>query len=242
MNRYSQNYGLTYNVTRNALALGYNYNSTTGVRESRMYNVNGNWNFLANQRLTYQFGHLSRFSAGNNTQLFYNRSVDMVGENNSGVGRSVVNNYLIGEGITAGYSDKIVRVSLTGNVDWNRYTSGMEGFNAFNAWTIRYGINGNVKIPANYGLSTDFTVYSRRGYSDKALNTDNYVWNARLSYSAFKNRWIFMVDGFDILHSLKNISQTVNAQGRTETWNNVLPRYVLFHVQWKFHKLPKKRL
>lgn len=242
MDRYSQDYGLTYNVTRNALAVGYNYDSSTGVRESRMYNVNGNWNIQATQRLTYQFGHLKRFSAGNNTQLFYNRSVDMVGENNSGIARNTVNNYLIGEGLNAGYADKILRVNLNGSVNWNRYTSGMAGFNAFNAWTIRYGLNGNVKLPAHFELSTDFTVYSRRGYSDKALNTDNYVWNARLSYSAFKNQWLFMVDGFDILHNLKNISQTVNAQGRTETWSNVLPRYILFHVQWKFHKLPKKKL
>ncbi len=239
---YTQHYGLTYNVIRNALAMGYNYDSSTGVRESRMYNVNGNWDFQATQSLSYQFGHLKRFSAGNNTQLFYKRSVDMVGENNGGIARNVVNNYQIGEGLNAGYTDKTVRVVLNGNVDWNRYTSGMAGFNPFNAWTFRYSVNGNVKLPGHFDLSTDFTVYSRRGYSDKALNTDNYVWNARLSYSAFKNRWIFMVDGFDILHSLKNISQTVNAQGRTETWNNVLPRYILFHVQWKFHKLPKKKL
>lgn len=239
---YKQNYGLTYNGTRNALAVGYNYNSATGVRESRMYNVNGNWNLEATQSITYQFGYMKRFSAGNSTVLFYNRSVDMLGENSSGISRNVVRNYMVGEGLNLGYSSDMVRVGLSGNVNWNRYTSGMEGFDPFNAWNIRYGLNCNAKLPAHFELSTDFTVFSRRGYSDKALNTDNYVWNARLSYSAFKGQWLFMVDGFDILHNLKNISQTVNAQSRTETWNNVLPRYILFHVQWKFHKLPKKKL
>lgn len=239
---YKQDYGLTYNVTHNALAVGYNYNSSTGVRESRMYNVNGNWNLQATQSITYQFGHLKRFSVGNSTVLFYNRSVDMIGENNSGISRNVVQNYMAGEGLNLGYSSDMVRVGLSGNLNWNRYTSGMKGFNPFNAWNIRYGLNGNIKLPAHFQLSSDFTVFSRRGYSDKALNTDNYVWNARLSYSAFNGQWIFMVDGFDILHNLKNISQTVNAQSRTETWSNVLPRYILFHVQWKFHKLPKKKL
>ncbi len=237
----SHNYGLTYNVTGNALAMGYNYNSSTGVRESRMYNINGNWNILANQSVNYEFGHLRRFNIGNRTNLFYNRSVDMLGENGSGISKNTVNKYSIGESINFGYSTKAVRVSLTANGDWNRFTSGMAGFAAFNAWNFKYGINGNFKLPARFEISTDFTIYSRRGYSDKALNTDNYVWNARLSYTAFRNRWIFMVDGFDLLHNLKNISQTVNAQGRTETWSNVLPRYILFHIQWKFHKLPKKK-
>lgn len=242
----SQNYGLDYNIIRNALAMGYNYNSVTGVRESRMYNVNGNWDIQATQRLTIPFGPMKRFSIGNSTRLYYKRSVDMIGEHNAGENISVtapnkVNNYLVAEGLNIGYSDKRVRVGLSGDCNWNRYTSRQKGFEAFNAWNFRYGVNGNINLPANFSISTDFTVFNRRGYSDDALNTTNYVWNARLSYSAFKGRWLFMVDGFDILHSLKNISQTVNAQARTETWSNVLPRYLLFHVQWKFNKLPKKR-
>lgn len=34
---------------------------------------------------------------------------------------------------------------------------------------------------------------------------------------------------------------TVNSQGRVETWRLSLPNYVMLHVQWKFHKAPKKR-
>lgn len=50
-----------------------------------------------------------------------------------------------------------------------------------------------------------------------------------------------MVDGFDILHNLSNVFYNVNAQARTETYTNVLPRYVMFHLQWKLHKAPKRK-
>ena len=50
-----------------------------------------------------------------------------------------------------------------------------------------------------------------------------------------------MLDGFDILGQLDNVTRTLNAQGRTETYTNVLPRYGLLHVVYRFNKLPKKR-
>lgn len=50
-----------------------------------------------------------------------------------------------------------------------------------------------------------------------------------------------MLDGFDLLHQLSNVSYNVNAQGRTETYTNVLPRYAMLHVQYRLNIQPKKR-
>ena len=52
---------------------------------------------------------------------------------------------------------------------------------------------------------------------------------------------LLMLDGYDILHDLSNVSYTMNAQGRTETYRTVLPRYFLFHVQWRFNQNPKSK-
>ena len=40
----------------------------------------------------------------------------------------------------------------------------------------------------------------------------------------------------------KLIQQTLNSQGRIETFSNVLPRYVLFSLTWKFNKKRKNKL
>ena len=49
------------------------------------------------------------------------------------------------------------------------------------------------------------------------------------------------LDGFDILGNLSNISQVLNSQGRTETYRNSLPRYVMLHAIYRLNIKPKKR-
>jgi len=43
-----------------------------------------------------------------------------------------------------------------------------------------------------------------------------------------------MVDGFDILGQLSNVTRTMNAQGITETYSNVIPRYLVLHATYRF--------
>ena len=90
-------------------------------------------------------------------------------------------------------------------------------------------------------INTDLSLYTRTGYADDALNSSEFVWNARLSRPFLKGRLLVMLDGFDLLGQLDNVSRTVNAQGRTETYTNVLPRYILLHVVYRFNKQPKKK-
>ena len=97
-----------------------------------------------------------------------------------------------------------------------------------------------MKLPWKLDLSTDLSLYSRTGYADDALNTNDLVWNARLSRPFFKGKWVVMLDGFDILGQLSNVTRTLNAQARTETYTNVMPRYGLLHVVYRFNKNPKK--
>ena len=65
------------------------------------------------------------------------------------------------------------------------------------------------------------------------------VEDSALSKTLPKAGLTLMIDGFDMLHQLSNRSVTMNAQGRTEVWRNVLPNYVLFHVIYRLSKKPK---
>lgn len=235
----TQFYSLQTWISHNALAYGYIYDRNTGVMTGSMYNVNGNFGLRGNQGTSLQFGNNNQFSLQNNTELAFRRSVDLVGETDA-IGRNIVKNYVVSENINLGYQFGKSQVNLFCRGSLSRYDSRMENFIPFNAWTVRYGARGTFSLPANFGISTDFTIYTRRGYSEASLNTDNFVWNARLYWSTLNNQLLLMLDGFDLLHDLSNVYYSINAQARTETYTNVLPRYVLFHIQWKFHKQPKK--
>ncbi len=44
-----------------------------------------------------------------------------------------------------------------------------------------------------------------------------------------------------ILHNLSKVTRTVNAQGRIESYSNVLPSYFMAHVICKLNIKPKKK-
>ena len=91
-------------------------------------------------------------------------------------------------------------------------------------------------------LTTDFTVYSRRGYNDALMNDDHLVWNLRLERSFFKGKNLTVgVEWFDLLGELSNVRQTINAQGMVETWYNTIPQYTMLRVSYRLNRKPKKK-
>lgn len=233
-----QTYMLSSNIYNNLLSVGYDYNTETGVKRSWMQNVNGNWDINALQQLHWDFGNMRRFFLENTTRLTYVSSVDFFSENSKDSFKNKVNIYGMREELKFGYNNagNKAEAFFKGNI--HHYSSEMSGFSSFNAGDFNYGLRGILKLPANLQIATDFTIYSRRGYADSQLNTNNFVWNARLSYSIPKAGITLMADGFDLLHNLSDVSYGINAQARTETYYTVLPRYFLFHIQWTFNKKP----
>lgn len=236
-----QGYSVAATFYRNSLAYGYSYDRNTGVKTGMMYNVMGNALYTLGQSFSTDFGHLNRMNIGNSTYYNYRRSADMLSDNLSMPTKNIVNNHSIQETIRLGYTHPSFRLTGEADVAWNRFTSRQTGFVPFNAWNMRYTVSGNFTLPANFEINTDFNIYARRGYTEASLNTNNYVWNARITYKMMKGNLLFMLDGFDILHNLSNINYTVNAQARTETYTSVVPRYFMFHIQWRFNKQPLKK-
>lgn len=233
-----QYYVLTSNIYRNMISVGYDYDTATGVKTSWMQNINGNWDLNAIQQLHVDLGSMRKFYFENVTRLTYVSSIDFFSENGGDAFKNKVNSYSAGEELKFGYNNSGNKAEMFFKGNLHHYSSDMSGFRNFDAGDFNYGLRGIIKLPANFQIATDFTIYSRRGYADNMLNTDNLVWNARLSYSIPKAGVTLMADGFDILHNLSNVSYRINAQSRTETFYNVLPRYFLFHIRWTFNKKP----
>lgn len=234
-------YGAEFTGIENALAYGYTYDRATGVKTGSMYNVSGNWNTHAYEEFSLQFGPQNHFSFSQRTAFDHARSADLIGTDQQVPVKNIVVNNSLSERLRLGYVFSKNRIELNFNGKRNRYTSRQQGFTDFSAWDYNYGIKGVFTLPASFGIQTDLNMYSRRGYSDSALNKDNLVWNARVTYSIDKLNMLIMADGYDLLHNLSYVFYTVNAQARTETYANTLPRYFMVHLQWKFHKLPKNK-
>ena len=240
---------LSYGFTHDAIGVGQIYDRTTGRRTFIPTNVNGNWDASAKHTINYSFGDGKKHSASMVTQFSFRNSVDLMSEEQGEGGKEqeITSNRSLVKSSTLSFSPKVSlalgkhTLGFSSDIAWNRYTSDRATFQSINAWQYRIGANAIVHLPWQFDLTTDLTLYGRTGYNDASLNTADVVWNARLSRALFKGKWVVMLDGFDILGQLSNVTRTINAQGRTETYTGVLPRYGLLHVVYKFQKKPRQQ-
>ena len=244
---------LNYAPTFRAIAMGQTYDRTTGVRTYRPDNINGNWETSMQHELNYNFTeHNHNLSIS--TRLGYQHSVDLMSEESplspAPVSYAAMSSQPLSRSVVRTLSFSIApklkfvlgkhTLNFTAEASTLRYTSRRADFKDMTATNYRIGADAIVHLPWKLDLTTDLMLYGRRGYADRLMNSDDVVWNARLSRPFAKGRLLVMLDGFDILGQLSNVTRTVNAQGRTETWTNVMPRYVLAHVVWRLNKEPKK--
>ena len=233
--------------TFNAIAMGCTYDVRTGARTYRPENVNGNYTTDAGYTFHCALDSTKKLNLDLPFHVTHSQSVDLVGTTASdaamptGPQRSKVQRLAIS--MLPSFKADIGKhhFDFVCQPVWERLSSDRPDFQDFSAFTCRTSLAAILKLPWKLDLSTDLTLYSRTGYADEALNTNDLVWNARLSRPFFKGRLLVVFDGFDLLGQLSNVTRTLNAQGRTETWTNVMPRYALLHVVYRLNKQPKKQ-
>lgn len=229
-------------ITENAVASGYIYNRETGVRTVTPDNVNGNWSMNTHVGMNFALDKDDKWRIAQRMGYSHNNSVDLSGTNESLVAtKSVVKSDNANEyfSLTWRPSSKY-EVETSGSLNYQHSASKREGFNNMNVYTFRYGVRAQAELPLNFQVSSDITMYSRRGYSEPSMNTNELVWNARLAKRLMKGKLTIMFDGFDLLGNLSNVQRYVNAQGRTETFTNVIPSYGILHAIYRIN-MPKKK-
>ena len=230
------NSSVSANIYEHRLAMGYIYDTQTGVRTVTPDNINGNWDITGQLNYSARFDKDGKFTYSANTEAIYTNSVDMIEQLRSEVHTTNINETLK---LNMRFSAK-ASLNFKADLHWQHSTSGRENFSTINVADFDYGLGGVFQIPFGFQFSTDMTMYSRRGYSDHSMNTNELVWNARLSRHFAKAGITVMLDAFDLFGQLSNVRRTINAQGRTETWSNVTPQYAMLHVLYRLNKKPKK--
>ena len=231
------------NLQTDAVAYGFIYDRETGVRTTKPQNVNGNWSTHADAGLDFPLDKKDRLRLKESVNHDYNHSVDLVGTDGAAEAtRSTVGSHYLTDNLSLHYRpNQKMEFGMNGSLSYQHSTSNRESFQTLNVFTYHYGANAQLELPLGLQLSTDLTMYSRRGYSEPSMNTNELVWNARLAKRLMHGNLMLMFDGFDLLGNLSNVRRTIDAQGRTETFYNVIPSYGLFHAVYRLNKQPKKK-
>lgn len=226
----------------NAIAQGMTYQPSTGVFTYQPCNVNGNWNAGISVSQNHSLGKDGHWTIGSNTKVDYGDNVDLITEYGISSVKSTVHRLRGRETLGIDYRIRDTHLGLKVSVDWSRMTSPRKGFERISIADVYYCATMSTLLWWKIHLDTDLTMYHRMGYSDKSMNSNELVWNLSMSRSLDKrNNCQLKFTGFDLLHQLSNVRQSINAQGRTETWYNTIQSYLMLHVIYRFNMKPIKK-
>lgn len=230
-------------TTRRAIGYASLYDAQTGVTTSQPLNINGNRRLEAQgsygQTLDKK-GHL-RFSAS--TRFDLKHSVDFANDGTtSALSRSAVDNYTVNSNISLSYNTrKGFRIEAKGSHKFLKQTSDRKGFTTNRSTDYSYGLAAGWKATKRFELESDIMVYARTGYSNRDMNTTDWVWNASASYAFGKKKeWVVRAMGFDLLHQLSTFQRQINEQGYIEMWNNTISSYAMLSLVYHLNIKPRK--
>ena len=223
--------------TSNSIGTVVTYNETTGGRISRPENINGNWNTNAGASFNIGLDTLNRWDVSGGLNGSYRHQVGYVNLNRTAVpDRNVTHTYNLSPNVSLSFRNKWLSFSLNGSTTYAKTENRLQASRNLTTWNFSYGGNTKVTFPWGSNLSTDVHMFSKRGYSDQTLNTDELIWNAQLSHSFLKGkRLTVMLQWYDILAQQTNFSRTVNANGWTDREVNAITSYAMLHVSYRLN-------
>ena len=242
---HQQSYWMTigYNQQDNAVAYATEFDKNTGISTVQPVSVNGNWNTKASLGFSRALGKAEKFIFDNQLDYNYQHSVDMATVPGfASTVSSIVNNHQFGGKLKLTFRpNDNYEFTIHGGGTYYFINSRREGFENINSGDYQVGFNTMLNLPAKFQFTTDLTMYGRRGYQQREMNTTDWVWNAQLTRSFLDGKLIAKLKGFDILQQLSNTRYAMNAQGRTESWHNGIPHYVMLLLSWQFNVKSKQK-
>ena len=237
------------NMTRNGISTATLYDEDSGRRTTMPMNIDGNWNAWTGVMFNTALGEKKYFNFFTFTSFRYAHDVGYISSDSNLGGADVTPEQIerfcqksttkssnVGERLNFNFRNDIFEVGVNGSINYQHARNELQENANLDTYNFSYGGNVQVNMPWNMSLATNIGQSSRRGYEDKSMNTDELIWNAQLSQSFLKgNAATVSVQWYDILRERSNISRTLSAVSRTDTWSNSINSYVMVHFIYKLN-------
>ena len=232
-----------YNQTNNSISSLTTYDTTTGVRTTRPENINGNWSTWFWGGFNTALGPQKYWNISTNVNLNYNNSVGYMQEvGNMESVKSTTKRLTLGDNLRLnfrydwGETGYGIDLGVNGGFNYQHARNAIQENANLDTWSYNYGGNFQLNFAWGMTLSTDISEQARRGYTDESMNTNELVWNAQLQQSFLKQKnLIVALEWYDILGQRSNISRTISAIQRSDTWTNSIYSYGMLRVIYNFN-------
>ena len=228
---------LNYSNTRNSISNMVTYDEQTGGRTTRPENINGNWNLSGAFMFNTAIDSVGMWTVNTFTNVRYNNYVGYLAlDRLSSSRKNTTRTMMVGEQLTAAFRNSWLEVSLDGSFNYTHTRNLLQSQSNMDTWEFAYGGYASVYLPWGMSLATDLHQNSRRGYADRAMNTNELVWNLQLSQSFLKgNALTVSLQLYDILKNQSNFSRTINAMQRSDTRYNSINSYAMLHAVYRLN-------
>lgn len=228
---------LNYSNTRNSISNMVTYDEQTGGRTTRPENINGNWNLSGAFMFNTAIDSVGMWTVNTFTNVRYNNYVGYLAlDRLSSSRKNTTRTMMVGEQLTAAFRNSWLEISLDGSFNYTHTRNLLQSQSNMDTWEFAYGGYASVYLPWGMSLATDLHQNSRRGYADRAMNTNELVWNLQLSQSFLKgNALTVSLQLYDILKNQSNFSRTINAMQRSDTRYNSINSYAMLHAVYRLN-------
>ena len=145
----------------------------------------------------------------------------------------------VDENLNISYRKTWFDVSLLGKLNYQHARATVQDNANMDTWNFAYGASANFNFDFGLSFSTDIRMNSRRGYTDASMNSNELLWNAQIAQSFLKNKAATLsIQFYDILHKQSNVSRSLTATQRIDSWNNAINSYFMVHFIYKLNIFP----
>jgi hypothetical protein len=222
------------NFEQNSIISTTDYNSVTGARTTSYTNVNGVWNVMAMNMLSFPF---SASKAWYFSSHLFTRYSATKGYNNGQINRSgsFSINYSPGLAFRNGVFDLEIRPRYNFQTTHNSVQTNN------NRVVHTYGgmFNGTYSAPFDLVISTDLSYSATSGYSS-GYDTKQWLWNGSIAYQFLRDKSAAVtLSVYDILGQRKSITRNITGNYIEDVAYNSLTRYGMITFTYRFTTFKK---
>ena len=232
---------VNFSTTKNSISQKVTYNEKTGGQITRPENINGNWNVMIGSMYNQSIDTIGVWFVNTFTNLSYSNHVGYVSlDKKADSQKNTTRDITVGERLSLSFRPTIglwsTEFEIDGSGTYNHARNKLQKQGNLDTWEFSYGGSVNVTAPWGTSLSMDMHNRSRRGFTDKSMNTDELIWNAQVSQGFLRGRSLTIsLQLYDILHNQSNFSRMISAMSSTDTWYNSINSYAMVHVVYRFN-------
>lgn len=216
-------------MSQNSIVSRTQFNHETGGQTTTYENVNGVWNGMLMNMLSFP---LKNKAFTINNHLFFNFASN-VGFNNGQRNRS--NSFRVNESFGIAWRPDNLELELRPNYSFQTVHNSLRTAAGTNVHSYGGRFYATYNAPFGLVLSSDVNYAATSGYSD-GYNTKTWMWNASVGYQFLHNRCATLsLKAYDILGQRSNISRNITANYIDDIRYNSLTRYVMVTFAYTFN-------